>query len=53
VSDFREISGVRFAFASTEIDLNTGKLLESTRIKEVKVNPPIDEAIFRKFDAVA
>ena len=47
-SDFREIAGVRFAFASTEIDLKTGKQLESTKISSIKVNPPFDESIFKK-----
>ena len=47
-SDFREIAGVRFAFASTEIDLKTGKQLESTKVGSIKVNPPIDESIFKK-----
>lgn len=47
-SDFREVSGVRFAFASTEIDLKTGKQLESTKVGSIKVNPPIDESIFKK-----
>ena len=48
ISDFREIAGVRFAFASTEIDLKTGKQLESTKVGSIKVNPPIDESIFKK-----
>ena len=48
LSDFREISGVRFAFANTETDLKTGKLLESTRANGIKVNLPIDEAIFTR-----
>jgi hypothetical protein len=48
LSDFREVSGVRFAFANTETDLKTGKLLESTRANGIKVNPPIDEGIFTK-----
>jgi hypothetical protein len=47
-SDFREVSGVQFAFASTEIDLKTGKELESAKINSVKVNTPIDGAIFEK-----
>ena len=47
-SDFREIAGVRFAFATTEIDLKTGKQLESTKVGSIKVNPPIDESIFKK-----
>ncbi len=32
-SDFRTISGVQFAFAGSETDLKTGKLLESSVIK--------------------
>ena len=48
ISDFREIAGVRFAFASTEIDLKTGKQLESTKVGSIKVNPPIDESIFKR-----
>jgi len=48
ISDFREVAGVRFAFASTEIDLKTGKQLESTKVGSIKVNPPIDELIFKK-----
>jgi hypothetical protein len=47
-SDFRAVGGVQFAFASTEIDLKTGKELESTKIGSIKVNPPIDESIFKK-----
>jgi len=47
-SDFREVSGVRFAFASTEIDLKTGKQLESAKVSTIKVNPPLNESIFEK-----
>jgi hypothetical protein len=47
-SDFREISGVQFAFASTEIDLKTGKVLESTKVNKIKVNPSINQSIFNK-----
>jgi hypothetical protein len=47
-SDFREVSGVQFAFASTETDLKTGKQLESSKISSVKVNPPLDQSIFEK-----
>jgi len=45
-SDFREIAGVRFAFASADTDLQTGKVLEKTQVNEVIVNPQIDPAIF-------
>jgi hypothetical protein len=46
--DFREISGVRFAFAGSETDLKTGKVLETSQIKRIKVNPAIDPSFFEK-----
>lgn len=48
ISDYREVAGVRFAFASTEIDLKTGKELERTKVNSVKVNRPIDQSVFEK-----
>lgn len=47
-SDFRQIAGVWFAFKSEDVDLKTGKVIENTRVQEIKVNPPIDTAIFSK-----
>jgi hypothetical protein len=47
-SDFRTISGVRFAFAGSETDLKTGKVLETSQIKSIKINPPIDPSFFEK-----
>ncbi|MFL6595710.1 MAG: hypothetical protein ACJ8HQ_09745 [Chthoniobacterales bacterium] len=47
-SDWRQVDGVWFAFASEDVDLKTGKVLESTRLKEIKLNPPIDASIFTK-----
>ena len=47
-SDFRKVAGVPFAFATTEIDLKTGKELETTRINNIKVNPAIDQSAFEK-----
>ena len=46
--DFRRISGVRFAFAGSENDLKTGKILETSRINSIEINPPIDPAFFEK-----
>lgn len=46
-SDFREITGVQFSFVSEEVDLKTGKTLETARVKRIKVNPPIDPDIFQ------
>ncbi len=47
-TDFRTISGVQFPFANAEIDLKTGKVLESSLIKEIEVNPPIDPTFFER-----
>lgn len=47
-SDFRSISGVQFPFAGSETDLKTGKVLETSQIKSIKINPPIDPAFFEK-----
>ena len=45
-SDFRDVNGVKFPFATTEKDLNTGKLLESTTTKGVKINPTLPPTLF-------
>jgi hypothetical protein len=47
-SDFRNVDGVKFPFATTETDLNTGKLLESTVTKSVKINPTLPPTFFDK-----
>jgi hypothetical protein len=45
-SDFRDVSSVKFPFATTETDLNTGKQLESTETKSVKINPTLPPTLF-------
>ena len=45
-SDFREVGGVLFAFATTDTDLATRKVLETTTVRSVKVNPQFDATIF-------
>jgi outer membrane lipoprotein-sorting protein len=47
-SDFRDVNGVKFPFATTETDLNTSKLLESTITKSVKINPTLPATLFDK-----
>jgi len=47
-SDFRRVSGVYFPFSSVETDLATGKELERSTIKSLKVNAPVDQSIFNK-----
>ncbi len=46
-SDFREIDGVRFAFQASDTDLASGKLLQTTRLLEVRPNPPADDSLFQ------
>lgn len=48
MTDFRKVSGVLFSFANTETDLKTGKVLETTTVRAITVNPKIDEARFEK-----
>ena len=48
-SDWRQVDGFWFAFAGEDVDLKTGKVLESSQIKEIKVNPVLDPAFFTKF----
>jgi hypothetical protein len=47
-SDFRDVNGVKFPFATSETDLNTGKPLESTITKSVKINPTLPPTLFDK-----
>ena len=49
MSDFRQVAGVWFSFANTETDLKTGKVLETTTVRAITVNPEIDDAIFEEF----
>jgi hypothetical protein len=46
-SDYREVSGVRFAFQARDTDVAAGKLLQTTTLLEMRANGPLDEAIFR------
>jgi hypothetical protein len=47
-SDFRDVNGVKFPFATTETDLSTGKVLESTTTKSVKTNPTLPPTFFNQ-----
>jgi hypothetical protein len=48
MSDFRQVAGIWFSFANTETDLQSGKLLETTTVRTVSINPTIDEKVFRE-----
>jgi hypothetical protein len=47
-SDWRQVDGVWFAFGGEDVDLKTGKVIETTTVKEIKVNPPIEDSMFSK-----
>jgi hypothetical protein len=47
-SDFRSVSGVMFPFASADVDVGTGKVLESATVREIKLNPTFDQTSFDK-----
>ena len=46
LSDFRKVDGVLFAFAVADTDPATHKVLETTTVRSVKVNPHLDPVIF-------
>jgi len=41
MSDFRKVGNLLFSFASTDTDLKTGKVLETTKVQEIRLNPPV------------
>ena len=45
-SDFRKTDGVMFAFVGIDVDLATGKILETTRVRSIKLNQQFDPTIF-------
>ncbi|MEO8439945.1 MAG: hypothetical protein ABI540_06955 [Spartobacteria bacterium] len=45
-SDWRQVDGVWFAFAGEDVDAKTGVVIETSKVKEIKVNPTLDPAIF-------
>ena len=49
-SDFREVNGVQFAFAGSETDLKTGKVIETSQVKSIKINPTIKPTFFERLD---
>ena len=45
-SDFRSVNGVQFSFKSVDTDLQTGKVLETATVKQIVVNPQIEDSVF-------
>ena len=46
MSDFRRVGDLLFPFASTDTDLTTGKVLETTTVRSITLNPAIDPTVF-------
>ncbi|HJT81323.1 MAG TPA: hypothetical protein VJ719_09015 [Chthoniobacterales bacterium] len=45
-SDFRTINGVQFSFKNVDTDLQTGRVLETATVKQIVVNPTIEDSAF-------
>lgn len=45
-SDFRDVNGIKMSFAS--VQRAGGKTISSTKVTEIKINPPLDAATFQK-----
>jgi hypothetical protein len=45
-TDFRKVGQLVFAFASTDTDMKTGKVLEKSITREITLNPPIQLQFF-------
>jgi len=45
-SDFRDVSGMKFSFAS--VQKTATKTIYSSKVTELKVNPPLDPSVFEK-----
>lgn len=46
MTDFRRVGDLLFSFASTDTDLATGKILETTTVRSIALNPAVDPEIF-------
>ena len=44
--DFRKVDGRMLAFKSSQVDLRTGQVMQTTTVLEVTTNPPLTEATF-------
>lgn len=50
MSDFRTVGGLFFAFASTDTDLKTGKVLERATSRNITLNPPVEASLFETLE---
>jgi hypothetical protein len=47
-TDYREVAGTFRSFQSSQWDLSTGKQLQTTTIRDFKINPEIDPRVFER-----
>jgi hypothetical protein len=47
-SDFRKVAGTVRSYQSTDTDLKTGEIIQTTTVKEIKINPELQDSLFRK-----
>lgn len=47
-SDFRNVDGVLYAFQSVKRNLKTNEVIQTVTIKTIKLNPTLDDSLFRK-----
>ena len=47
-NDFREVDGVNFSFHSEMYELATEKLLQTTQVDRIEINPDIDAALYNR-----
>jgi hypothetical protein len=48
MTDFRRVGDLLYPFASTDTDLANGKVLETTTVRSITLNPAIDPSVFEK-----
>ncbi len=48
--DFRPVGGAEFPFASRQVEVETGRLLQTTQILDVEQNPCLSEEELRRLD---
>jgi hypothetical protein len=47
-TDYREVGGMMRAFTSSQVDVRTGEILQTTTLKSVRVSRQFEEAVFQK-----
>ena len=46
-SDFRKSDGLLRSFKSVQVDLESGEVMQTTTVKQITTNPPLDDSLFQ------